>query len=84
MGVVLSMMALVLEEMSFHLYPRFRDLAMLFLAVVMENFGYRQLISYWRTVALAKMLLGGKAEWGPMERSGSWSTEDATKRVAAN
>ncbi|MDB5097188.1 MAG: glycosyl transferase [Cyanobacteria bacterium RYN_339] len=81
MGVVLSMMALVLEEMSFHLYSRFSDLAMMFLAVILENFGYRQLISYWRTVALVKMLLGGKAEWGPMERSGSWSSADATKRA---
>lgn len=75
MGIVLSVAALLLEELSYHLYPRFRDLAILLLVVVLENFGYRQLISWWRLMALLQMLRGARAGWGEMRRSGAWGTE---------
>jgi hypothetical protein len=61
MGIVLSVAALLLEEISYHLYPRFRDLLVLLLVVVLENLGYRQLMSWWRFVALLQMARGARA-----------------------
>jgi cellulose synthase/poly-beta-1,6-N-acetylglucosamine synthase-like glycosyltransferase len=48
LGILLSASTLLLEEMSFRLYPRASDLSKLSIAAVISNFGYRQLISLWR------------------------------------
>lgn len=72
MGILLSASGLLLEEMSFHIYPRSRQLAMLGLIVVAENFGYRQLNSWWRLVGLWRWARGHESSWGAMTRKGSW------------
>ena len=41
-GVMLSTTALLLEELSFHTYPKARHLFALFAVSILENFGYRQ------------------------------------------
>jgi cellulose synthase/poly-beta-1,6-N-acetylglucosamine synthase-like glycosyltransferase len=69
-GLLLSVNALFLEEMSFHVYPRWRDTALLLLAAVVENFGYRQLISLWRLWGFFVALRGRPAAWGEMKRRG--------------
>lgn len=69
LGILLSVSALLLEEMTFHVYTRFRQLLILLLAVLLENFGYRQLNSWWRIVGVAKWMFGGEAKWGHMKRS---------------
>jgi len=69
-GLLLSVNALLLEELSFHLYERPSQLVVLFLVAVMENFGYRQLNSVWRLIGLMRWALGGKAHWGEMKRIG--------------
>ncbi len=51
-GVLLSTSALLLEEMSFHLYKRPRHIITLFAASLVENFGYRQLNTVWRIMAV--------------------------------
>jgi cellulose synthase/poly-beta-1,6-N-acetylglucosamine synthase-like glycosyltransferase len=71
LGVMLSTSALVLEEMSFHAYPRMWDLFRLFLAAIIENFGYRQLTVLWRLQGLYAWLRGSEPEWGAMKRSES-------------
>ncbi len=71
LGVMLSTSALVLEELSFHVYPRLRDLFRLFLVAIVENFGYRQLTVFWRLQGLYGWLRGSKPEWGEMKRSES-------------
>jgi hypothetical protein len=68
---LLSTGALVLEEMSFHVYPRIRDLLKLFLVAIMENFGYRQLTLLWRIRGLIGWFRGKVPEWGEMKRSTS-------------
>lgn len=73
LGVLLSTSALVLEEMSFHVYPRARDLLKLFVIAVVENFGYRQLTVWWRLKGLFGWLRGRAPEWGEMRRSQSMS-----------
>ncbi len=68
-GVVLSIAAVALEELSFHRYPRFTDLFRLFGLAVLENFGYRQLTSYWRIRGFFSGVRRVK-DWGKMERKG--------------
>lgn len=72
LGLLLSVSALLLEELSFRLYPRQSQLAWLFVVAVVENFGYRQLVSIWRFMALLRWLTGARQRWGTMTRSGSW------------
>jgi cellulose synthase/poly-beta-1,6-N-acetylglucosamine synthase-like glycosyltransferase len=72
LGFLLSMSALLLEEMSFHLYPRASQLAMLVLVAVVENLGYRQLVTWWRLIGLTRWLRGAQSSWGTMTRKGSW------------
>jgi hypothetical protein len=72
LGILLSISALMLEEMTFHLYPRRRQFLILILLAVVENFGYRQLTMVWRLQGLFQWLFGIKAKWGTMTRSASW------------
>jgi cellulose synthase/poly-beta-1,6-N-acetylglucosamine synthase-like glycosyltransferase len=71
-GLMLSVSGLLLEEMTFHLYPRGRHLARLLGAVLLENLGYRQLNSLWRLTGLLRWLFRSRAHWGEMKRKGSW------------
>ena len=51
-GVLLSTSALLLEEMSFHLYKKPRHIITLFAVSLIENFGYRQINTLWRMIAV--------------------------------
>lgn len=72
LGILLSASGLLLEEMSFHIYPQARHLALLAFIVIAENFGYRQINSWWRLVGLYRWATQGEANWGTMTRKGSW------------
>jgi cellulose synthase/poly-beta-1,6-N-acetylglucosamine synthase-like glycosyltransferase len=72
LGILLSASGILLEEISFHIYPKGRHLAWLGLIVIVENFGYRQLNSYWRLVGLWRWARQKEASWGAMTRKGSW------------
>jgi len=69
-GILLSLSGLLLEEMTFHLYPKPRQLAMLALIVIVENFGYRQLNTWWRLLGLFRWATQGEGTWGVMKRKG--------------
>ena len=69
LGIVLSVGSLVLEELSFRKYPRYRHIAKLFIYAVIENFGYRQLNTWWRLRGIIDYFRGKKT-WGAMERKG--------------
>ena len=73
-GLVLSVSSLLLEEMSFHIYPKPSQVGILLLMVIVENFGYRQLNSLWRLWGLLLWMVRSKARWGEMTRSASWQT----------
>lgn len=75
LGILLSVSGLMLEEMSFHLYPRGRHLLRLGAAVVLENFGYRQLNSWWRLIGLWRWARQTESTWGVMARKGSWQSK---------
>jgi len=68
-GVMYSVGAVLLEELSFQRYPNPRDLAMLLSFGVLENFGYRQLTAWWRVKGIWDYFRGKKA-WGSMQRKG--------------
>jgi len=72
LGVMLSATAILLEELSFHTYPKVRHVLALFGTAILENFGYRQLISIWRLQALYGWLTGARITWGVMKRKADW------------
>jgi cellulose synthase/poly-beta-1,6-N-acetylglucosamine synthase-like glycosyltransferase len=77
MGFLLSGSALLLEEMSYRIYRRPCDLCILCLALIVENFGYRQLNSYWRLLGMLRWLFKSKSTWGAMKRTAKWNTGKA-------
>lgn len=69
LGMVLSIAAVGLEELTFRRYPRVSDLFRLFGLAALENLGYRQLVTWWRFKGLVSAVRGVKG-WGAMERKG--------------
>ncbi|MFC1563281.1 glycosyltransferase [candidate division KSB1 bacterium] len=69
LGIVLSLSSLVLEELSFRKYPKISHVFALFLFSIFENFGYRQIHSWWRLRGIIDYFRG-KKQWGIMERKG--------------
>ncbi len=76
-GILLSMSAVVLEEFTMRRYPSVFDLGRLLGAAVLENFGYRQLLTLWRVQGVWDALRGKKG-WGAMERRGFQGHAPAT------
>ena len=74
-GMLLSLWAVALEEVSFHRYRRLGDLVRLVLFATLENFGYHQCGVWWRLRAFFTRR-GRKHVWGEMTRRGF---ETATK-----
>lgn len=68
-GVAISVGSLAIEEAELRRFPRARDLIILAVAAVFENFGYRQLNSYWRIKGMWQWLRG-EHSWGAMTRKG--------------
>lgn len=76
-GLLLSISSLLLEEVSARVYPNFRQVTVLMLYAVLENLGFRQLVSCYRVVGLWKWLTKGRAEWGKVTRTAQWRKDDA-------
>ncbi len=68
-GVLLSTGAILLEELTYRRYPSLRDLFVLLIYGVLENFGYRQMNSLWRTEALLRTLLSRRG-WEHVHKEG--------------
>jgi cellulose synthase/poly-beta-1,6-N-acetylglucosamine synthase-like glycosyltransferase len=67
--VLVSTLAVLLEDIAFRRYPHVRDLGLLLGAAILENFGFRQLTVWWRVRAFWEYLRGDLT-WGAMERRG--------------
>ena len=50
-GVFLSIAAILLEEISFRRYPGWIDLSKLIVFGILENFGYRQMLAFFKVKA---------------------------------
>jgi hypothetical protein len=68
-GTFVSLLAILLEELSSHRYPRPRDIFILTAAGIAENIFYRQYLSVIRAWSLMDYLRG-KNEWGAMQKRG--------------
>ncbi|MFK2930114.1 glycosyltransferase family 2 protein [Dyella agri] len=77
MGMLLSVNAMLLEELSFGLYAKPSQQLRLFVVAVLENFGYRQMNSCWRFYGTLLWLFGlrKRYRWGHIHRDGSWHQE---------
>ncbi|QIL19599.1 glycosyltransferase [Thermomonas sp. HDW16] len=85
LGILLSVNAMVLEEMSFHLYPRPKQQFKLFLVAILENLGYRQMVSVFRVFGLFRWLGSwwrSRSKWGSVRRNASW--QDSGSSAAAD
>lgn len=73
-GILLSINALLLEELSYRLYPKISHRLQLLVWAVLENFGYRQLTTFWRAMGLVRWLFSPPKDqhWGNIRRNGSW------------
>ena len=68
-GVLLSLTAVLLEDVAFRRYGQIRELLKLVAFSVAENFGYRQIITAYRVRGFFAYLRGDKA-WGEIQRIG--------------
>lgn len=68
-GVFLSVATLILEEVELHRLKNARDLAVLTLVAVVENFGYRQIHNFWRLRGYWQFWRKQEG-WGAMTRKG--------------
>jgi len=69
-ATLVTLVAMAIEELSFHKYPRWRDLGAILMASVLENLGYRQATAWWRLEGWWASLRGKKPVWGTMTRQG--------------
>lgn len=68
-GIFLSMCTIILEELSFNKYTKFKDLVILMFVSIFESIGYRQLNLWWKLNAFVYYFEGRK-DWGEMLRKG--------------
>jgi cellulose synthase/poly-beta-1,6-N-acetylglucosamine synthase-like glycosyltransferase len=68
-GTFISLLSILLEELSSHRYPRPRDILILTAAGIAENLFYRQYLAVVRAWSLVDYLKGKNA-WGAMEKRG--------------
>jgi cellulose synthase/poly-beta-1,6-N-acetylglucosamine synthase-like glycosyltransferase len=69
-GGFLSVGAVLLEELTYRRYPRFRDLVILLVFAMFENIGYRQLVLYFRFQGVLKFLAGSR-RWEKVAHMGA-------------
>ncbi len=69
MGMLLSQVAVGIETLLLDRYPRVRDRIILFAAAFLEFFGYRQILTAERVVAMLQ-IRSKRGTWGHMPRQG--------------
>jgi len=68
-GILLSIGAVVLEELAFHRYPRVRQMFGMVCVAALENLGYRQIHAWWRFRGIIRAIFARKG-WGKMVHKG--------------
>jgi cellulose synthase/poly-beta-1,6-N-acetylglucosamine synthase-like glycosyltransferase len=69
LAIVLSLAAVLLAELGLRQFARGRDVGRLVLFTVLESFGYRQLVTFWRALAYLDLARRRKG-WGVQARRG--------------
>ena len=73
LGILVSVISLSLEEVSFRTSNNAFELFLLFLVAVVENLGYRQLNALWRLSGIIQWLSTSDRKWGEMTREAGWN-----------
>jgi len=73
-ALVLDVLTLLLEELSYRRYHRMRDRLLLLLWGAAGSVGYRQCTVYWRLRGIKKFLQK-RTDWGTMTRAGFQASE---------
>jgi cellulose synthase/poly-beta-1,6-N-acetylglucosamine synthase-like glycosyltransferase len=81
-GTLLSLAAILMEEVSFHRYRRTSDTLRLVLFAFIEPFGYRQVTIWFRLKAFVRYFQGDHS-WGRMKREGFGATATAAATTGA-
>lgn len=79
-GVLLGIGALLLEEIAFRRYPRFRDIVKMLFYTILMFFGYRQIGFVWRLLGHIEYFRNNNS-WGTMTRT-SWKTEEKNTSIS--
>jgi cellulose synthase/poly-beta-1,6-N-acetylglucosamine synthase-like glycosyltransferase len=66
-GIAVTLLAVLLNDVTSRRYMRGPDLVLLVAAAILENFGYRQVNSWWGCVGTWQSMTG-KGGWGVMKR----------------
>ena len=69
-GALLSVVAVVIDELTFHHHDRWRDLGLLLFAALAESLGLRWLQSWWRLRGLFDAINPRRSDWGQLTRTG--------------
>jgi cellulose synthase/poly-beta-1,6-N-acetylglucosamine synthase-like glycosyltransferase len=80
LGVLLSMTAIAVEEVTYHRYGRGRDLLRLMGAAVVEHLWFRWAHSWYRLLGLVAALTRRTAVWTAMPRVGFANDAAADRR----
>ena len=72
LGFLLSVSSLLIEEVSFHIYTRPKQLAWIIFGAIIDSLFFRQLNSIWRCIGLVRWVFMRKGKWGTMQRQGDW------------
>ncbi|SDL69240.1 glycosyltransferase family 2 protein [Halarsenatibacter silvermanii] len=75
LGVLLSTLSILFEELTFRKYTGLKDILKLFTFGFLENFGYRQLHTWWRLQGIFD-IIRGRSDWGEQKRKKFSSQED--------
>ena len=75
-GTLLSMGAILLADATVRRYPRYRDVWILMAYTLIENFGYRQLITFFRAQGVIQYFTG-KHKWEVVKHGGLASRAQA-------
>ncbi|MBH0190670.1 MAG: glycosyltransferase family 2 protein, partial [Nitrospira sp.] len=79
MGILVSVSVLLVDEIAFHTYPEFKQARALCAAAILENLGFRQLVSCWRLIGLWQSMTGAKVSWGSITRTAAWRAPGAER-----
>lgn len=77
-GTLLSMGSILLADATVRRYPRYRDVWILMLYTLVENFGYRQIITLFRAHGVIQYFLG-QHKWEVVKHGGFAARAEATR-----
>jgi cellulose synthase/poly-beta-1,6-N-acetylglucosamine synthase-like glycosyltransferase len=78
LSLILTIYTILLEEFTFRRYSKLTDFFRMIFAAIMENFGYRQIMVFYRLSGFISIIRKNK-KWGKMKRKGFLGEEEEIK-----